>query len=104
VHLARQEPAAAEPLLRQALGAQQRAHAAGDWRIAATKSVLGAALTALGRHPEAERLLIEAQTVLQDVPGRQGREARATRERLEALYAAWRRPDKAPAHLAPSRD
>jgi hypothetical protein len=90
VHLLRGNPVAAEALLREAYGIQQRTMAADSWRLAATRSTLGGALIALGRHDEAERLLIEARAVLKDVPGRQGREAAATRERLAALSAARR--------------
>jgi hypothetical protein len=33
-------------------------------------------------------MLLDAGSVLKDVPGRQGREAKATRARLAALYEA----------------
>jgi tetratricopeptide (TPR) repeat protein len=88
VHLLRRDHAAAETLLRDALLRQQRTMRADDWRLAATKSALGATLTALGQPLEAQRLLTEAGAILQDVPGRQGREAAATRERLRALADA----------------
>jgi hypothetical protein len=65
---------------------------ADDWRLAATRSALGEALTASGSYQEAERLLTEAQAVLKDVPGRQGREAVATRDRLAALAVARAHP------------
>ena len=90
VHLARGEPAEAETLLRDALERQQAILPAGDWLIAATRSALGEALTMLGRFDEAGRLLAEASAVLRDVPGRQGREAAATRTRLAALSQARR--------------
>jgi tetratricopeptide (TPR) repeat protein len=86
LHLARGDAAAAEPVLRDALARQERALAPGDWRLAATKSALGAALTARGQYAEAASLLGEASAVLRDVPGRQGREAAAARERLAALH------------------
>jgi serine/threonine protein kinase/Tfp pilus assembly protein PilF len=88
VHLLRRNPVAAEQLLRDALHRQQRTMPPDDWRLASTKSALAAALTALARYDEAERLLIEASATLKDVPGRQGREAAATRERILALSNA----------------
>jgi tetratricopeptide (TPR) repeat protein len=90
VHLARGEAATAETLLRDALSRQQAILPANDWLVAATKSGLGEALTAMNQFDEAERLLTEASAVLRDVPGRQGREAAATRIRLAALSQARR--------------
>jgi tetratricopeptide (TPR) repeat protein len=87
IRLAQEDPAGAEALLRDALSRQSRALPAGDWVTAATQSALGAALTGLGRYDEAEHWLTEASLVLKDVPGRQGREAAVTRDRLTALAA-----------------
>ncbi|MPY90389.1 MAG: tetratricopeptide repeat protein [Luteitalea sp.] len=100
LHLARHEPARAEAVLRQVLQVRQRVLRPRDWRIAMVKSLLGASLTALGRYDEAERLLVEAQGALTDIPGTQGNEAKATIARLVALYDAWGRPDKAAAYRA----
>jgi tetratricopeptide (TPR) repeat protein len=88
VCLARKDAASAEPLLRQALQIRKSAFSDGDWRVATTKSLLGEALTALGRYEEAERLLIEASRTLRDVPGAEGREAKSTAARLAALATA----------------
>jgi serine/threonine protein kinase/tetratricopeptide (TPR) repeat protein len=85
VHLARGNPRAAESILRDALKRQQTTTTTTDWRLAATKSALGEALTRLGQLAEAERLLVEAGEVLKDVPGRQGRDAAANRQQLAAL-------------------
>jgi tetratricopeptide (TPR) repeat protein len=92
VCLARKDAASAEPLLRRALQIRKSAFSDGDWRVATTKSLLGEALTALGRYEEAERLLIEASRTLRDVPGAEGREAKSTAERLAALARARREP------------
>ena len=96
VHLARHEPALAEPLLRDALRIRQRSFRPDDWRIAVPRSALGAALTSLGRYEEAEGLLLEAQRVLKDVPGARGpgsrgdaRPPRGARHRLETRRARW---------------
>ncbi len=94
VDIARGAPAAAPPLLRRALAIQQRAFKAGDWRIGLTLSLLGEALTQLGRFPEAERALVSARDGLRDVPGPEGRVARDTRERLAALHRAWGGPTR----------
>ena len=94
VDLARGEAAAAEPLLRRALAINQRAYRAGDWRIGATQSLLGEALTALRRYDEAENVLVAARGVLTEGGGREGQVAAENRARLAALYQAWGRPAK----------
>jgi serine/threonine protein kinase len=103
-HLDRRDPASAEPLLRRALEIQRRAYTPGNWRIGMTCSLLGAALTELGRYGEAEPLLLEAGGMLKDVPGREGREAAATRTRLVALYEAWGKPEKAGPYRLASKE
>jgi tetratricopeptide (TPR) repeat protein len=85
IRLAQGNLTEAEALLRGALARQKTALPAGDWVTAATQSALGAALTGLGRLDEAELMLTEASLVLKDVPGREGREAAVTRERIAAL-------------------
>jgi eukaryotic-like serine/threonine-protein kinase len=93
VDLAENNPASAETLLRDALRRQTFTSPAGDWRLAATKGLLGTSLVRRGEYRAAEPLLMEAQKVLKDVPGRQGREAAAVRESLAALnQAAFRAP------------
>jgi hypothetical protein len=69
VQLARKNAVAAEALLRQALPirarapgvvpVRRRAFPEDDWSVAATKSLLGAALSAQKRYGEAEALLRE---------------------------------------------
>ena len=90
VLLARKDAASAEPLLRQALQIRRGAFPAGDWRIATAESLLGEALTSLGRYDEAGRLLLDAKASLKDGPGPEGREAKANAERLRALDTARR--------------
>lgn len=97
IQLLQGQATTAEPLLRHALGIRLRALREDDWRTASAKSLLGAILTALGRYGEAEPLLLDAQRVLKDIPGPQGREARATRERLGALKEARGRESAAAA-------
>ena len=88
IQLLQGQAATAEPLLRHALGIRLRTFREDDWRTASAKSLLGAILTALGRYGEAEPLLLDAQRVLKDIPGPQGREAVANRKRLAALKEA----------------
>ena len=92
VHLARNEASLAEPLLWDAIRIRERAFRPGDWRIGVPKSVLGAALTALGRYGEAEACLRDAERVLKETPGQPAQEAEANRARLAALDAARGRP------------
>lgn len=87
-HIARGDAASAAPLLRQALIARLRAHGPDDWRVGITQSLLGWALTALGRYDDAEAALLEATRILRDGPGLEGREAKAARDRLRALHNA----------------
>ena len=91
VYVAMGDGAAAEPLLRQSLAVRVKVYGENDWRVGVTKSLLGAALTDLHRYPEAESQLLEAKRILRDVPGAQGREAKATAARLSALHDAWPR-------------
>ena len=86
IELAGGDAARAERLLRDALSRQQRTSPESDWRLAATRSTLAEALLRRGAYREAAPLLESASHILRDVPGRQGREAAATRARL-ALVA-----------------
>jgi tetratricopeptide (TPR) repeat protein len=85
VHLDQGEIDAAEPLLREALRVQRLSYIENGWRIASTKSLLAAALLGLDRIAEAEPLLIDANRILKDMPGPQGRETQPTLDRLATL-------------------
>lgn len=98
VELARGDPASAERLLRQALETRRAALPEDDWRTAVAESLLGEALTSLGRLEEAGRLLVAARLRLKDGPGTEGREARATDDRIAALNAARERTQNAALH------
>jgi hypothetical protein len=105
VYLAQHQARGAEVLLRHALGTRARAPGVvptrrrtfpeDDWSVGATKSLLGAAIAALGRYDEAEPLLLDAYRDLEGSGTSRGREARVTIERLAALYEVWGRPDRA---------
>jgi serine/threonine protein kinase/Tfp pilus assembly protein PilF len=110
VHLTRREPAAAEPLLREGLRiravspglvpSRRRFLLEDDWSVGATKSLLGAALTALERYGEAEMVLLDAQRDLAAVPARRDAEMQATIRRLVDLYVAWGKPERAAPYRA----
>ena len=85
IYLESDQPTRAVPVAREALTLRQRLVPAGDWRLAAIKSVLGTALHRSGERAEAEVLLREASATLRDVPGPQGREAAAHRARAASL-------------------
>jgi eukaryotic-like serine/threonine-protein kinase len=107
IYLDQGRPAAAEPLLLHALGAQQRNYTAGNWRVGATRSLLGEACMKLSRFAEAEAYLLRAFEILPVTPGSESlntikeREARDNRARLAALYEAWGRPEKAARYRSP---
>ena len=84
----------------QTVRIRTRTFRSDDWRVGVPKSVLGEALTALGRCDEAEPLLREARRVLKDIPGLQAQEARANLARLAALQEARGRRPQAPALAA----
>lgn len=88
VDLDRGDAATAETRLREALRVQLRTCGEDSWRVAATRSLLGAALLELGRLVEAESQLLTASRRLPDLPGPQGRETAPTRERLALLARA----------------
>jgi len=87
--------AAAEASLRAALSAREKLYPPGDWRIAQTQSLLGAALAAQKRYAEAEPLMIAADHALKPIPGIQERERVANRARLAILH-------QSASHLQPS--
>lgn len=62
------------------------------WLVAMARNVQGAALTGLGRYPEAEKLLLSSLPALSgspiaDLPQR-------GRARLADLYTAWGKPEE----------
>ena len=71
-----------------------------DWSVGATRSLLGAALTALARYSEAETVLLEARRDLDGSASPPGRDVDATNARLVDLYVAWGKPDEAARYRA----
>ncbi|HEY7412544.1 MAG TPA: hypothetical protein VII13_17510, partial [Vicinamibacteria bacterium] len=66
-----------------------------DWRTAEARSLLGGCLTVLGRHAEAEPLLVESYPILERRRGRDYRRTREAGQRVVALYESWGRPAEA---------
>ncbi len=93
------DAAKAEPMARQAVEILGRALPPGDWRVHGARSVHGACLTGLGRHQEAETLLLESYEALRDLRGEDASATRETRERLIELYRRSGRPEQAAASL-----
>jgi serine/threonine protein kinase/tetratricopeptide (TPR) repeat protein len=99
VQLARKQPEAAEALLRDALRIRSQAaqlvpnrrriFPEDDWSVGATKSLLGAALTALGRYDEAEAMLLDARRDLHAMTPPPRRELETTDARLAELHGRW---------------
>jgi serine/threonine protein kinase/tetratricopeptide (TPR) repeat protein len=105
IQLARNQPAAAETLLREGLRIRSRAPGIvpvrrrtmreDDWSLGATRSLLGACLLAERRYPEAENALLDARRQLEALPASGGTEMKVVIARLIDLYVAWGKPDKA---------
>jgi eukaryotic-like serine/threonine-protein kinase len=110
IEIERRQPAVAEPLVREGLRIRSRAPQLvpsrrrtlpdDDWSIAATKSLLGAALVGIGRFDEAETTLLEARRELEAAPQSPHRDLKATIMRLTELYDAWGRPREAATYRA----
>ena len=105
IELARNQPAHAERLLTDAVRVRARAPGVvpvrrrtfpeDDWSVGAARSLLGAALIAQRKYPEAETALLEARRQLEALPATGGSEMKVVLARLVELYVAWRKPDKA---------
>lgn len=85
IHLEVGNPRAALPLFREALDIRRGHLHAGHWRLAESKSLLGACLLALGRREEAEVLLDSGWRELRRARGEEDPEVLAARERLAML-------------------
>ena len=66
-----------------------------DWKLGATKSLLGASLVALGRDDEADAVLREARRDLDSLSAPQSAETKAAVLRLVELYVSWGRHERA---------
>lgn len=110
IHLKRNQPQAAEPLLREGLRVRalapqlvpnrRRIFPEDDWSIGETKSLLGESLTALGRYSEAETVLVDACRELEERSPAARRDLEAAIGRLIKLYEASGKPDKVAVYKA----
>jgi len=105
VQLARGEPKSAETLVREGLRVRllapqmvpnrRRILPDDDWSIGATRSLLGAALTAQAKYREAESVLLAARHDLESLPAPVQSVVRANTRRIVDLYTTWGKPDEA---------
>ncbi len=86
------QPDAASKLAQQALTSLQATRPEDYWRLADTRSVLGAVLTAQSQFVEAEPLLITSHRALLEQKGPSSVYTRDARQRLVELYEAWGKP------------
>ncbi len=93
--------AEAEAEAREALAAL-RVKSPDPWRIPDAESFLGGCLTALGRYPEAETLLLESYPLLQKDKGEGAKHAGEARQRIVDLYTAWGKPERLAAYRTQS--
>src|SRR5262249_23098974 len=110
VQLARKDAVAAEALAREALRvrslapglvpSRRRTFVEDDWSVGATKSLLGAALVALGGVPGGEARRRRAPDDLRAMPAPPRREITDTTVRLIQLYDAWGVPERAATYRA----
>jgi eukaryotic-like serine/threonine-protein kinase len=104
----------AEPLLREGLRVRslapglvptrRRTQLDDDWSVAATKSLLGAALVDERRYAEAETIVLDAWRELEASSTSRASDKQTTLTRLVDLYVAWGQPEKAASYrtlLAP---
>ncbi|MCP4245672.1 MAG: tetratricopeptide repeat protein [bacterium] len=85
----------AEPLLRESLEIRRESMPDDHLSILNTKSILGGSLAALGRHDEAESLLLESYAGIRSAEGEHDDLERATCQRLIDLYTSSGKSDKA---------
>ena len=84
-------------LFREGLDIWRAALPAGDWQTAAAESLVGVALSRLGRFEEAESLLAGSCSVLADRRGGGDERAREARAWLVELYERWGKDGRAAA-------
>jgi tetratricopeptide (TPR) repeat protein len=87
--------AEAESLLCEALDKCQKATPLPARRIAEAQSALGACLTALGRYPDAEPLVLGGLKALEAAQGVSTNLLRTARSRVVKLYGAWGKTEEA---------
>jgi serine/threonine protein kinase/tetratricopeptide (TPR) repeat protein len=104
IRLAQHESAAAEIALREGLRirslapgivpSRRRTFLEDDWSLPATKALLGASLSSLGRVGESEAVLLEARRDLDSLPAARSVEMKAAIVHLVDLYVPWGRRER----------
>ncbi len=89
------DPAAGAPLLRDCLRIARKHVAPLNWFIADIESIRGGCLTSLGQYEEAEILLLESYPFIASAPTHRDARLREALQRIETLYLAWNKPDRA---------
>jgi tetratricopeptide (TPR) repeat protein len=92
--LVKGQPEAAEPYLRDAIKIYEGSPRANDWELFHARTLLGACHVAAGRFDEAEPLLVEGCTALENQLACPPQRRRQALERVIALYKAWDKPEK----------
>jgi serine/threonine-protein kinase len=87
--------AAGERWLRESLALRKRNLPPGHWLLASSESALGENLVLARRFPEAERMLLSAESRLVESRGEKSPIVRDVRERIVALYDAWGKSEEA---------
>ena len=82
-------------MARQSVQILTKAYAPDHWRTAMSKSILGANLSGLQRYAEAEPLLIESLSVVENARNASRRTVRGVTQRVVDFYDAWDKPEKA---------
>jgi serine/threonine-protein kinase len=95
LQLDKSQLAKAEATLDEALAIGRKAFPRGHWRISYAEGVLAECRIAAGRHPEAERLLLDAYAVLSELKGEKAPVTLHTLRRLVILYESWEKPEDA---------
>lgn len=94
----REASAEAEGLARGALASLQGMEGAVEWEVAHAESVLGGCLSGLGRHDEAEAILLQAYATLDRLRGAAAPPTQEGLKRLVAHYEARGRAQQAAAY------
>ena len=96
----RGRPAEAEPLLHECQAQGKTTRLVGMAAPGCVEAALGQCLLAQGRHPEAERPLLDGYAACRDNLGTQHPLTVRTARRLHELYTFWNRPAQAETYAA----
>lgn len=94
IRLERGDPVGAERFLREGLVMTEKYAPPGNWRLGEAKRLLGAALAAQSRYPEAEPYLLAGAEFLRKTVGDKHPKAAQALRDVIALYEAWGRPER----------